>query len=96
MKANDYVAIYIVTEKHEGIEKAVSRIIKGLANDMIELMEKRKVQSNLGALAVFREVNEKYIAIARRLKKQKGELVLQEDGFKKIIISRIPELAEYI
>ena len=96
MKADEYVEIYIATEKIADVRVAVERVIHGLVGEIKELMEKRKVQSNSGALGVVKELNEKWIAIANRLKKRKGMAVLQEDGFKKILIKRVPGLAEYI
>ena len=94
MKADEYVVKYLETEKTDPVF-ATGNIAIGLALEIKEIAEKRGVKEGHGFISILNEINDKWYAIGKRLEKIKGEKILADDGFKRFLISRFPNLSIY-
>ena len=92
MKAKDYVEKYC--EKiAAGDDSAMREMFLDLSQEVVSLCKSRNVQFAKGQISVIKEVNEKWNTIARKMKKEKGEDILREDGFILLWRQRLPELS---
>lgn len=92
MKAKDYVEKYC-DKIAAGDNSAMRELFLDLSQDVISLCKSRNVRFAKGQISVIKEVNEKWNAIARKMKKEKGKDVLREDGFILLWRQRLPELS---
>lgn len=96
MKAREYFDKYIDRIIAEaGTEKeqsgALYELLMDFMNEVKEIAKARHAQSNRAAMAIFRELNQKWNALCNICVKVKGYSVLNRDGFKAFITKEIPE-----
>lgn len=95
MKADEYVEMFLKAEKEVSGEAALTQIVVAMAKEVEHISSKRQVQSMSGLASIVKEMNEKWFAINKRLKKRKGIDVLKPDGFSRVILMKIPQLAKW-
>lgn len=110
MKAKEYVAKYgdrisckeFIGQKCSAEEmknsqlNAISDLMVELNRECVDLQNKRGCKSSSAMLACYKEIEQKWRAIARQIKyppEFSGEQVLQEDGLYKFWVSKMPEFA---
>jgi len=96
MKAKEYVDKYYdrLTSEDQSIALEAT---KELATEFFldepgALMKARNVKGDRGAIPVFRELNQKWIALCKQLEQKFGQSVLKKDAFRDFWVERIPEL----
>ena len=92
MKAKEYVEKYC-DKIASGDNSVMRELFLDLSQEVISLCKSRNVRFAKGQISVIKEVNEKWNAIARKMKKEKGEDVLREDGFILLWRQKLPELS---
>lgn len=93
MKAVEYVEKYgddLTCSDEEKRNAAMNNLLNDMMHELTEIMVIRNILTDKGAVSVIKELNQKWNAINRRLKIP----VLSEDGYKKIWINQMPELAD--
>lgn len=96
MKAREYFDTYIDRIIAEaGTEKEQSgafyELLWGFMAEAKEITKARHVQTDRAAMAILRELNQKWNALCNICVKVKGDSVLKRDGFKAFITKEIPE-----
>lgn len=95
MKAKEYYAKYkdrIVSEDDKVSLQGVSDMLFSMCMESKELVAKRKVRSDCGAVAVLREMNDKYNAVCRMFEAEYGASPIKKDGFMYYWRRQIPAL----
>lgn len=95
MKAKEYYAKYkdrIVSEDDKVSLQGVSDMLFAMCMESKELVAKRKVRSDCGAVAVLREMNDKYNAVCRMFEAEYGASPIKKDGFMAYWRRQIPAL----
>lgn len=103
MKAKEYFEKYDVLIMHEVYDRSsngkiqhLEELVQDFATEFKLLIEKRGVKTTSGAVAVLKELNDKWNAICRLYeKKYNGVSPIREDGLKNGILTHCPELEEY-
>ena len=93
MKAIEYVEKYgddLTCSDEEKRNAAITGLLDDMRNELTEIMKARNISKDSGAISVIKELNQKWNAINRKLKIP----VLSKDGYKKIWINQLPELAD--
>lgn len=96
MKAREYFDTYIDRIIAEaGTEKeqngALYELLRGFMTEVKEITKARHVQTDRAAMAILRELNQKWNALCNICVKVKGYSVLNRDGFKAYVMKAIPE-----
>lgn len=97
MKAKEYFEKYkdqISSEDKETALKGTSDLVFDLFNEIDILRKNRGVKTDRGFVAIAKEENQKWNAIAALFEKEYGNSMLIRNGFNKFMISKIPELAK--
>lgn len=98
MRAKDYAKAYTALRKEspemEPVEVMVRAVFIPLSIEMADLTRARNVQTESAALACFREIEQKYRAIAQYL--TGPELAVAPDGWRIFLRITRPELWEAI
>jgi len=86
MKAKDYFNKYIdevrANENNDGtLYTVINRIFIEFQREAAEIMDRRGVQSVVGAMAVIEEQNKKWNALERRFEQAGFRPVLKKNGF---------------
>lgn len=92
MKAKEYVEKYC-EEIAAGDDSAMRELFLDLSQEVVSLCKSRNVRFAKGQISVIKEVNEKWNAIARKMKKEKGVDILREDGFILFWRQKVPEIS---
>ncbi len=95
MKAKEYYAKYrdrIASKDDKESLQGVCDMLFELGLEAQELIAKRKVRSDCGAVAVLRELNDKYNAVCRMFERDYGAPIIKQDGFMTYWRKQIPEL----
>lgn len=103
MKAKEYFEKYGVLIMLEAYDRSfngniphLEELIQDFGKEFKLLIEKRGVKTTSGAVAVLKELNDKWNAICRLFeKKYAGISPIREDGFKNAILTHCPELEGY-
>ena len=96
MKAREYFDKYIDRIIAEaGTEKeqsgALYELLKDFMTEVKEITKARHAQTDRAAMAILRELNQKWNALCNICVKVKGYSVLNRDGFKAYVTKEIPE-----
>lgn len=95
MKAKEYYAKYkdrIASKDDKESLQGMCDMIFEFCLESKELIEKRKVRSDCGGVAVLRELNDKYNAVCRMFERDYGTPIIKRDGFMVYCRKQIPEL----
>lgn len=97
MKAKEYIDKYydrLISEDHSVALEATKELAEEFFLDEPRAMMKaRNVKSDRGAIPVFKELNQKWIAMCKQLEQKYGGSVLKKDAFKDFWVERIPDLS---
>jgi hypothetical protein len=91
LKAIEYANKYnegLTSPDENKRNEAIDGLIMDFMDELKQIMEARHISKNSGAVAVIKELNQKWNAVNRKL----SIPVLNEDGFKKIWLHKMPEL----
>lgn len=86
MNAKEYFEKYhngLFEEYQSGEKKYLSNLLKEMLLEVSDILKKRKIQFDRAAIAVVKEQNDKWNALANLLEKKYGVVILKRDGFKK-------------
>ena len=95
MKAKEYYAKYkdrIASVDYTESLQGVCDMNHELCMEAKELVAKRKVRTDGGAVAVLRELNDKYNAVCMMVERDYGAPIIKKDGFMCFWRQLIPEL----
>lgn len=84
MKAKDYFNKYkngLVSEDKDAYVAAFKEMYKEMLKECVDTIHARQIERNDAAVAVFKEMNERYNALCRLLAKEWGSSPIKENGF---------------
>ena len=90
MKAKEYIAKYkesLESDDYDSVKAAATKLVIEFSDEASELLKTRGVKRNSALVAVLKEQNDKWNAVARAFPD-----VLARDGFKMLWLARLPYL----
>ena len=99
MKAREYFAKYgesVYREALDGKFEIGQALFIELASEFKTISEQRNVRSNRAAVAVIKELNEKWNSLAAMFEKKYGVEVLKRNAVLNYYMEKIPELALFL
>lgn len=99
MKAKDYYKKYrdeIVSKDEKKSVEAIAELVMDLSNEAKETIKLRRVKTDGGAVAVIREMNQKYNAVVTLFEKEFGASPLLRNGFREYWKKQVPELKRFM
>lgn len=99
MKAKDYYKKYrdeIVSKDEKKSIEAISSMVLEMSKEARDTIKDRRVRSDSGAVAVIREMNQKYNAVVTLFEKEFGASPLLRNGFREYWKKQIPELKRFM
>lgn len=99
MKAKDYYKKYrneIVSKDEKKSIEAIANLVKDLSEEAKETIKLRRVRTDSGAVAVIREMNQKYNAVVTLFEKEFGASPLLRNGFREYWKKQVPELKRFM
>lgn len=97
MKAKELYAKYksgILSSDDQTSVQAVCDLIRDLSLEMKEIVSRRHIRHDSGAVAVILELNDKYNAICGLFEKEMGMSPIKRNGFLQYWERQIPALKE--
>lgn len=76
----------------EALDLAVETMLICMVHEVKDLREKRNIRFDRGIFPLIREMNDKWNAVVSLCEKDYGASPIIRDGYKKFMISEIPEL----
>lgn len=99
MKAKEYFAKYgesVYREALDGKFEIGQTLFIELASEFKTISKQRNVKSNRAAVAVIKELNEKWNSLAAMFEKKYGVEVLKRNAVLNYYMEKIPELALFL
>ena len=99
MKAKEYFAKYgesVYREALDGKFEIGQALFIELASEFKAISEQRNVKSNRAAVAVIKELNEKWNSLAAMFEKKYSVEVLKRNAVLNYYMEKIPELALFL
>ena len=99
MKAREYFAKYgesVYREALDGKFEIGQALFIELASEFKTISEQRNVRSNRAAVAVIKELNEKWNSLAAMFEKKYGVEVLKRNAVLNYYMEKIPEIALFL
>ena len=99
MKAMEYFAKYgesVYREALDGKFEIGQALFIELASEFKTISKQRNVKSNRAAVAVIKELNEKWNSLAAMFEKKYGVEVLKRNAVLNYYMEKIPELALFL
>lgn len=97
MKAKEYYELMKnYPDNKDGLLNAVSMVIDGLNKEVKDLLESRRVKTDRAAVAVIKELNDKWNAIVALYEKDHDFCPLSRNAFLRSWIKRLPGSEKYI
>lgn len=99
MKAKEYFAKYgesVYREALDGKFEIGHTLFIELASEFKTISKQRNVKSNRAAVAVIKELNEKWNSLAAMFEKKYGVEVLKRNAVLNYYMEKIPELALFL
>ena len=97
MKAKEYVDKYYenLTSKDENISLAASKELfkEFIIDEPNALIQARNVKFDRGLIPIFKELNQKWLALGKQMEQKYGRPILKKDAFRDFWVERIPELS---
>lgn len=84
MKAKDYFNKYkngLASENKDAYVLTFREMYQEMFKECVDTIKARHIKRNDAVVSVFKEMNEKYNALCRLLKKEYGVSVIKENGF---------------
>lgn len=95
MKAKEYFEKYarpIINDFAGRKTDILEAMIAELYNETIDKIQESKSKTDSTVIGICRQQCQKYDRITEMFEDQYGRIILKKDGFKKILVKRIPEL----
>lgn len=99
MKAKEYYAPIkkaIDAADKEAFDLAIETMLICMVGEVENLRKKRNVRFDRGIFPIIKEMNDKWNAVVDLCEKDYGATPIIRDGYKKFMISEIPELEGHI
>lgn len=95
MKAKDYFAKYeqaLASDNSDECSTAIAEMLNEMNSEVQNLLKVRHVKTDAGTFPIFKEMNQKWNAIARLFEKKYGATSIVKDGFQLYWVRKMPQL----
>lgn len=99
MKAKDYFEKYDESVYYGALNgefEAAEKLFFDFTREVKEIADQRNAQTNRAAVAIVKELNEKWNALAAMFKKKYGVEVLKRNAVLNNYKEQIPEIAQFL